>query len=60
LIDIIFTQTRYLPWIQSSLLESLSVSFHTNIPPKVDYYPIKLPSLIFVHLSPAFAPVLVQ
>ena len=58
--NIIFTQAHNLSWVERFLLESSYVFLLPNVPLKVYYYPVKLSSMIFVHLSPTFSPILME
>jgi hypothetical protein len=60
LLNVFLAQRCYLCWLQLLLLESSSIPFFPDIPPKVDHDAVKKLPLVFLYHSAALAPVSVE
>jgi hypothetical protein len=50
----------YLSWLHQCVLENSLVELLPHIPPLVDHYSVKYPSLVFINFCAAFSPVIVN
>jgi hypothetical protein len=57
LLNVFLAQRCHLSWLQLLLLESSSIPFLPDIPPKIDHDVVKNLPLVFLYHSAALAPV---